>query len=39
MTVPSVSEVTKMVEVALGYYFLTPAREPKLTNPDEVKEE
>jgi hypothetical protein len=27
-----------MVDVALRSYFLTPASEPKLTNPDEVQE-
>jgi hypothetical protein len=37
MTVPSVS-VVEMVDVALRSYFLTPASEPKLTDPDEVQE-
>jgi hypothetical protein len=27
-----------MVDVALRSYFLTPASEPKLTNPDEIHE-
>jgi hypothetical protein len=27
-----------MVDVALRSYFMTPASEPKLTNPDEVQE-
>jgi hypothetical protein len=39
MTVPSVSAVIEMVVVALRSYSLTPASEPKLTNPDEVEEE
>jgi len=33
-TDPSVPTVIEMVEVALRSYFLTPASEPKLTNPD-----
>jgi hypothetical protein len=28
----------EMVNVALRSYFLTPASEPKLTNPDEIQE-
>jgi hypothetical protein len=35
---PSVPAVIEMVDVALRSYFLTPANEPKLTNPDEVQE-
>jgi hypothetical protein len=35
-TIPSVLEVTEMVDMALRSYFLIPASEPKLTNPDEV---
>ena len=27
-----------MVDVALKYYFMAPAREPKVTNPEEVQE-
>jgi hypothetical protein len=38
VTVPSLSAVTEMVEVALRPYFMTPVSEPKLTNPDEVPE-
>jgi len=35
----SVPAVIEMVDVALRSYFLTPASEPKLTNPDEVHED
>jgi hypothetical protein len=35
---PSVPTVIEMVDVALRSYFLTPASEPELTNPDEVQE-
>jgi hypothetical protein len=38
MTDPSVPAVIEMVDVALKSYFLTPASEPKLTNPDEIQE-
>jgi len=38
LTDPSVPAVIEMVDVALRSYFLTPAGEPKLTNPDEVHE-
>jgi hypothetical protein len=38
VTDPSVPAVFAMVDVALRSYFLTPASEPKLTNPDEVLE-
>jgi hypothetical protein len=38
LTDPSVPAVIEMVDVALRYYFLTPASEHKLTNPDEVQE-
>jgi len=38
VTDPSVPAVIEMVDVALRSYFLTPASEPKLTNPDEVHE-
>ena len=31
--------VIEMVDVALRSYFLTPASEPELTNPDEVQED
>ena len=34
----SVPAVTEIVDVALRSYFLTPATEPKLTNPDEIRE-
>jgi hypothetical protein len=36
VTDPSVPAVIEMVVVALRSYFMTPASEPKLTNPDEV---
>ena len=39
MTDPSVPTVIEMVDVALRSYFLTPASEPNLTNPDEVHED
>jgi len=35
---PSIPAVIEMVDVALRSYFQTPAREPKLTNPDKVHE-
>jgi len=35
---PSVPAVIEMVTVALRSYFMTPAIEPKLNKPDEVKE-
>jgi hypothetical protein len=38
VTVPSFPAVIEMVDVALRSYFLTPAGEPKLTNPDEIQE-
>jgi len=38
ITVSSVPAFTDMVNVGLMSYFLTPASEPKLTNPDEVHE-
>jgi hypothetical protein len=38
VTDPSVPAVIEMVDVALRSYFLTPASEPKLTNPHEVQE-
>jgi hypothetical protein len=38
LTDPSVPAVIEMVDVALMSYFLTPAGEPKLTNPDKVHE-
>jgi hypothetical protein len=38
VTDPSAAVVIEMVDVALRSYFLTPASEPKLTNPDEVHE-
>jgi len=38
LTDRSVQAVTEVDDVALRSYFLTPASEPKLTNPDEVQE-
>ena len=38
VTVPSVPAVIETVDVALELYLQTPASEPKLTNPDEVRE-
>ena len=38
MTDPSVPAIIEMVVVGLRSYFLTPASEPKLTNPEEVQE-
>jgi len=38
VTDPSAPAVIEMVDVALRSCFLTPASEPKLTNPDEVHE-
>jgi len=38
VTYPSVPAIIEMVDVALRSYFLTPASEPKLTDPDEVQE-
>jgi hypothetical protein len=38
VTNPLVLAVIEMVDVALKSYFLTPASEPKLTNPNEVHE-
>jgi hypothetical protein len=38
VTVPSVTAFIEMIDLALRSYFLTPASEPKLTNPDEVQE-
>ena len=38
LTDPSVPKVIEMVDVELRSYFLTPDREHKLTNPDEVHE-
>jgi hypothetical protein len=35
---PSVPAVIEIVDVALRSYFQAPAREPKLTNPDEIHE-
>jgi hypothetical protein len=37
VTVPSVPAVIEVVDVALRSYFMSPASEPKLTNPDEVQ--
>jgi len=38
VTDPSVPAVIEMVDGTLRSYFLTPASEPKLTNPNEVHE-
>ena len=38
VTIPSVPALIEMVDVALRSYFLTPASEPKLSNPDEDQE-
>ena len=38
VTDPSVPAVIEMVDVALRSYFMTPAREPKLTKPEEIQE-
>jgi hypothetical protein len=38
VTVPSVPAAIEMVDVALRSQFMTPASEPKLTNPEEVQE-
>ena len=38
LTDPSVPAVIETVAVALGSYFLYPASEPQLTNPDEFHE-
>jgi hypothetical protein len=38
MTDPSVPEVIETVNVGLGSYFMAPASEPKLTNPEEVQD-
>ena len=38
MTDPSVPAVIEMVNVGLRSYFMAPASEPKLTNPEEVQE-
>ena len=38
VTVPSVPAVIEMVDVALESYLQSPASEPKLTNPDEVRD-
>ena len=38
MTDPSVPAVIEKVDMALRSYLMTPASEPKLTNPKEVQE-
>jgi len=38
VTAPSVPTVIEMADVALESYLQTPASEPKLTNPDEVRD-
>ena len=38
VTDSSAPAVIEMVDVALKSYFMTPASEPKLTNPEEVQE-
>ena len=37
VTDPSVPAVIEMVDVGLRSYFMVPASEPKLTNPEEVQ--
>jgi hypothetical protein len=37
MTDPSVPAVIETVNVGLRSYFMAPASEPKLTNPEEFK--
>jgi hypothetical protein len=38
VTDPSVPAVIEMVNVGLRSYFMAPASEPKLTNPEEVQD-
>jgi hypothetical protein len=38
VTDPPVPAVIEMVDLALRYYLMTPASEPKLTNPEEFQE-
>jgi hypothetical protein len=38
VTNPSVPAVIEMVDLTLSSHFMTPASEPKLTNPEEVRE-
>jgi len=38
VTYPSVPAVIDMVDVGLKSYFMAPASEPKLTNPEEIQE-
>jgi hypothetical protein len=38
VTDPSVPAVIEIVDLALRSHFMTPASEPKLTNPEEVRE-
>ena len=37
VTVPSVPAVIEMVDVTLRFHLMSPANEPKLTNPEEVQ--
>jgi hypothetical protein len=37
VTDPSVPAIIEKVNVGLKSYFMAPASDPKLTNPDEVK--
>jgi hypothetical protein len=38
VTNPSVAAVIEMVDLSLRSHYMTPASEPKLTNPEEVRE-
>jgi len=38
VTDPSIQAFIEMVDVVLSSYFMTPASEPNLTNPEEVQE-
>jgi hypothetical protein len=38
VTYPSVSAVIETVNVGLRSYFMAPASDPKLTNPEEIQE-
>jgi hypothetical protein len=38
VTNPSATAIIQIFDVALKSYFLSPASEPKLTNPEEVQE-
>jgi len=38
VTDPSAPAIIEVVDLALRSYFMTPANEPKLTNPEEVQD-